>query len=739
MPAAAPAPTSTALKPLSAPQKALRKLGLVRDIDLALHLPLRYEDETRIVRLADARDGDTVQLEGTVTHSEITFRPRRQLLVTLDDGSDACTLRFFSFYPAHQKTLAVGARVRVRGELRGGFLGRTIMHPSFHAAGGELPDALTPVYPTSAQLPQAYLRKVVASGLARADLSETLPHELLSSLQCVVRAPWTLRDALRYLHHPGPDVSLDALEDRSHPAWQRLKAEELLAQQISQLTAKRERDALRAPALNTRPGGLHEQLLAVLPFSLTGAQRRVGDEIAHDLARAVPMHRLLQGDVGSGKTVVAALAAAIAIDSGWQCALMAPTEILAEQHFTKLIGWLEPLLAPRGKRVAWLTGSQKKKQRSEMLALIASGEAALVVGTHAVIQDQVQFQNLALAIIDEQHRFGVAQRLALRGKMGSAPSLAHFVSPLSPSWGNAGGPAEPVPRRSGPSDALGSDAAISAEPHLLMMTATPIPRTLAMSYYADLDVSTIDELPPGRTPIVTKVVSDQRRHEVVERIRAQVAQGRQVYWVCPLIEESEALDLSNATQTHADLSEALPGVLVGLLHSRMAPAEKKAVMALFKEGHMGLLVSTTVIEVGVDVPNASLMVIEHAERFGLSQLHQLRGRVGRGAAASACVLLYTPPDGGRLGETARERLKAMAETNDGFEIARRDLEIRGPGEFLGARQSGAAMLRFADLATDGHLLEWARGAAATMLVQFPDAAEKHVARWLGTKAEFLKA
>jgi ATP-dependent DNA helicase RecG len=413
------------------------------------------------------------------------------------------------------------------------------------------------------------------------------------------------------------------------------------------------------------------------------------------------MHRLLQGDVGSGKTVVAALAAAIAIDSGWQCALMAPTEILAEQHFAKLIGWLEPLLAPLGKRVAWLTGSQKKKQRSEMLALIASGEAALVVGTHAVIQDQVQFQNLALAIIDEQHRFGVAQRLALRGKMG--------------------------------------DGLEGGEPHLLMMTATPIPRTLAMSYYADLDVSTIDELPPGRTPIVTKVVSDQRRHEVIERIRAQVAQGRQVYWVCPLIEESEALDLSNATQTHADLSDALPGVLVGLLHSRMTSPEKKAVMALFKDGHMGLLVSTTVIEVGVDVPNASLMVIEHAERFGLSQLHQLRGRVGRGAAASACVLLYTPPEGGRLGETARERLKAMAETNDGFEIARRDLEIRGPGEFLGARQSGAAMLRFADLTTDGHLLEWARGAAATMLAQYPDAAEKHVARWLGTKAEFLKA
>lgn len=700
------APTAAPRKELSAPQKAMHKLGLVRDIDLALHLPLRYEDETRIVRLHDARDGEVVQVEGTVTKQDIQYRPRRQLLVTLDDGSDTCTLRFFSFYPAHQKTLAVGARVRVRGEVRGGFMGKTMMHPAFHAAGGELPEALTPVYPTSAQLPQAYLRKAVVSGLKRADLSETLPQPVLHSLQDTLRglrAPlMSLRQALEYLHHPGPDVSLAALEDRSHPAWQRLKAEELLAQQLSQLQAKRERDALRAPALQTAPGGLHEQLLAALPFALTTAQRRVGEEIARDLRRQVPMHRLLQGDVGSGKTVVAALAAAIAIDSGWQCALMAPTEILAEQHFSKLIGWLEPLLEPLGKRVAWLTGSQKKKQRTEMLELIASGEAALVVGTHAVIQDQVQFKNLALAIIDEQHRFGVAQRLALRSKMGGAE--------------------------------LGA-----GEPHLLMMSATPIPRTLAMSYYADLDVSTIDELPPGRTPIVTKVVSDSRRHEVIERIHAQVTEGRQVYWVCPLIEESEAIDLSNATETHAELSQLLPGVLVGLLHSRMPVAEKKAVMSLFSGGQMGVLVSTTVIEVGVDVPNASLMVIEHAERFGLSQLHQLRGRVGRGAAASACVLLYTPNEGGRLGETARERLKAMAETNDGFEIARRDLEIRGPGEFLGARQSGAPLLRFADLATDTHLLEWARQAAVDMLNRFPEAAERHVGRWLGTRAEYLKA
>jgi len=680
-------------KEMSAPQKALLKLGLARDIDLALHLPLRYEDETRIVKLRDARENDLVQIEAVVTACEVTFRPRRQLLVTVDDGTDTCVLRFFNFYPSQQKALAVGARIRARGEIRGGFMGRTLLHPSFRAAGGELPDALTPVYPTVAGLPQAYLRRAVLGGLARADLSDTLPPG--ASSQIGLQPLWGLREALSFLHHPAPDVPLAAFEDRSHPAWQRLKAEELLAQQLSQLQSKRERDRLRAPALPARRGALHEKLLAALPFQLTAAQRRVGEEIARDLARGVPMHRLLQGDVGSGKTVVAALAAAICIDAGRQCALMAPTEILAEQHFRKLIGWLEPL----GVRVAWLTGGQKKRERAAMLALIAGGEAGLVVGTHAVIQDKVEFKSLALAIIDEQHRFGVAQRLALRGKMKEE----------------------------------------GQDPHLLMMSATPIPRTLAMSYYADLDVSTIDELPPGRTPIVTKLIADSRREEVVQRIRAQLAAGRQVYWVCPLIEESEAIDLTNATATHEALSAALPGVMVGLLHSRMPAAEKKAVMALFTEGRMGVLVSTTVIEVGVDVPNASLMVIEHAERFGLSQLHQLRGRVGRGAAASACVLLYASGDGGRLGEMARARLKAMAETGDGFEIARRDLDIRGPGEFLGARQSGAPLLRFADLATDTALLDWARRMAPAMLDKHPELAHKHVARWLGGKSEYLKA
>ncbi len=691
MPDKAPTPAS----PLSPPQKAMLKLGLRRDIDLALHLPLRYEDETRITRLRDARSGDEVQIEGEVTANEVVYRPRRQLLITLDDGSDTCQLRFFNFYPSQQKAWQLGTRLRARGELKGGLLGWTLLHPVCKVAGGELPNALTPVYPTVAALPQAYLRKAVQSGLARAELTDTLPPD--TPPPAGMPPWWGLRQALDFLHHPTPDVSLEALADRSHPAWLRLKAEELLAQQLSQLQARRARERLQSLALRRRPDAqsLYSRLMAGLPFELTGAQQRVVAEIAADMARQVPMHRLLQGDVGSGKTVVAALAAAVCMDTGHQCALMAPTEILAGQHFTKLIGWLEPL----GVKVAWLTGSQKKKERQAMLDLVASGEAGLVVGTHAVIQQQVRFNSLALAVIDEQHRFGVAQRLALREKM----------------------------------------AATGQEPHLLMMSATPIPRTLAMSYYADLDVSTLDELPPGRSPVVTKLVADERRDEVVQRIRAQLDQGRQVYWVCPLIEESEAVDLVNATQTHQDLQAALPGVPVGLLHSRMPVAEKRAVMAEFTAGRMGVLVSTTVIEVGVDVPNASLMVIEHAERFGLSQLHQLRGRVGRGAAASACVLLYARGEGARLGETARARLKAMAETPDGFEIARRDLEIRGPGEFLGARQSGDALLRFADLATDLLLLEWARALAPVMLARHAGLAERHVQRWLGDRADYLKA
>ena len=680
-------------------------MGLLRDIDLALHLPLRYEDETRITALASARTGETVQIEATVTASEVQLRPRRMLKVQVDDGSGTCELTFFSFYPSHLKTLAVGERLRFRGEIKGGFWGRQMLHPSFRKAEGALPQALTPVYPTTAQLPQAYVRRAVASALLRADLSETLPPGLQPPLvygekngQKGLQAAWSLREALLFLHHPQPDVALATLEDHSHPAWQRLKAEELLAQQLSQHQAQRERARLRAPVLASS-GVLEQQLRVQLPFALTAAQERVCREIAADLARPQPMHRLLQGDVGAGKTVVAALSALHAIEAGWQCALMAPTEILAEQHFAKLVGWLEPLLAPLGRCVAWLAGAQKKKERTAMLARVASGEAALVVGTHAVIQEQVQFARLGLAVIDEQHRFGVAQRLALRQKNTTA----------------------------------------QGEPHLLMMSATPIPRTLAMSYYADLDVSTIDELPPGRTPIVTRVIPDSRKDEIIARLGVQLAAGRQAYWVCPLIEESEALDLSNATATHEDLSAALPGMRVGLLHSRMPTAEKKDVMAQFAAGALQVLVATTVIEVGVDVPNASLMVIEHAERFGLSQLHQLRGRVGRGAVASACVLLYSVGDSGRLGDTAKDRLRAMQETTDGFEIARRDLAIRGPGEFLGARQSGAALLRFADLEQDSALLDWARAVAPQLWQQHPPLAQQHIARWLGGKTDYLKA
>lgn len=678
-------PESTAsspAKPLSGPQRALQRLGLLRPIDLALHLPLRYEDETRLDRLRDAHPGETVQIEGRVTLCRVEQGRRRQLLVSLrDDEDQALQLRFLNFYPSQQKQMAEGKRLRVRGELRGGLFGREMVHPVVKPAGGELAQSLTPVYPATAQLPQAYLRKAIAAALPKAPLQELLPPGFVPA-----GLP-SLRAALELLHHPPPGAP--GLDDHSHPAWQRLKFEELLAQQLSQLQSKALRAKQRAPRL--RGGGLVERLLATLPFALTGAQRRVVEEIAADLAREQPLHRLLQGDVGSGKTVVAALAAAVCIDAGWQCALMAPTELLAEQHLRKLVGWLQPL----GVQVAWITGSVKGKKREALLAAAAAGEAQLVVGTHAVIEDKVQFAKLGLAIVDEQHRFGVAQRLALRRKLAER----------------------------------------GLEPHLLMMSATPIPRTLAMSYYADLDVSTLDELPPGRTPIVTKVFSLAKREAVVARIRDEVAEGKQCYWVCPLIEESEDSDLKAATATHAELAALLGEDRVGLLHGRLKPDEKAAVMARFSSGELPLLVATTVIEVGVDVPNASLMVIEQAERFGLAQLHQLRGRVGRGTAASVCVLLY----GGPLSESGRERLKAMAETSDGFEIARRDLAIRGPGEFMGHRQSGAELLRFADLQDDAPLLVAARALAPRLLDQHPAAAQAQVQRWLGARAELLKA
>ncbi|WP_341248142.1 ATP-dependent DNA helicase RecG [Cupriavidus pauculus] len=681
----------------------LAKLGLRRPVDLVLHLPLRYEDETTLepIREAVRRAGMglAAQVEGEVVSNEVTFRPRRQLVVKIADETDELTLRFLNFYGSQTKQMAEGARLRVRGEIRGGFFGAEMVHPTVRTVTPDdpLPDRLTPVYPATAGISQAYLRKAIGGAMLRTALPETLPQAVLRGPLAQLKLP-PLIDCLRLLHNPPPQESEAALADRSHPAWVRIKFDELLAQQISLRRSQAARREKNAPSMPRRDDGLLSRFLTALPFQLTGAQQHVVEEIAADMARPHPMHRLLQGDVGSGKTIVAALAACQAIDAGYQAALMAPTEILAEQHFRKLSGWLEPLGVP----VVWLAGSLKSKAKREAVARAESGEARLVIGTHALIQDGVRFANLGLAVVDEQHRFGVAQRLALRGKAGE------------------GDRHRPVDEK---------------VPHQLMMSATPIPRTLAMTYYADLDVSVIDELPPGRTPIVTRLVNDARRDEVIERVHHAAADGRQVYWVCPLIEESEALQLQTAVETYETLVAALPDLRVGLVHGRLPPAEKAAVMDDFSANRLQVLVATTVIEVGVDVPNASLMVIEHAERFGLAQLHQLRGRVGRGSAESVCLLMYQAP----LSPTARERLATMRETTDGFEIARRDLQIRGPGEFLGARQSGEAMLRFADLETDAWLVDYAQAAAEMMLERFPEAVEAHLSRWLGGREHFLKA
>jgi ATP-dependent DNA helicase RecG len=688
-------PREPRAKPGAALADKLARIGLTRDADLVLHLPLRYEDHTRLVPLAALAAGSEQQAEGTVVTTDIQYRPRRQLVCLLEDGADASggraqlVLRFFHFYPNQQKALAVGRRVRVFGEVREGHFGREIVHPQFAQVepGAALPDRLTPVYPTTAGLAQETLRKVVARALAAdpALTAETLPERLVQRRQL-----WKFGDAVRFLHAPPPRLppsAQRALEARAHPAWTRLKYDELIAQQLSLKAHRRARAARHAPVL-TGTRALTDALRARIPFKLTRAQERVWREISHDLKRATPMQRLLQGDVGSGKTIVAALAALQAIESGRQVALMAPTEILAEQHYRKLAQWLEGLPI----KVAWLTGGLPAKARRSATAAIASGEAMFAIGTHALFEDEVALPRLGLAIVDEQHRFGVAQRLKLRGK------------------------------------AMG-------EAHQLMMSATPIPRTLAMTFYADLDVSLLDEMPPGRTPVTTHLVNNRRRPEIVGRIRAACAQGRQAYWVCPLIEESEKLELQTAVALHAELTAALPEFKVGLLHGRMKPEAKAAVMAAFVAGNVQVLVATTVIEVGVDVPNASLMVIEHAERFGLAQLHQLRGRVGRGAAESTCYLLFEEP----LTDTAKARLKVIYETTDGFEIARQDLLIRGPGEFLGARQSGVPLLRFADLERDVALIEQARDDAELLLQTDPAAAAAHLARWLGGKQEFIKA
>jgi ATP-dependent DNA helicase RecG len=672
-------------------ESKLAKLGLRTDMDLVLHLPMRYEDETQIVPIREAclRGGHVSQVEGVVTKNEIAYKPRRQLLVTIADETSDIQLRFMNFYGSQVKQLAEGTRVRARSEVRHGFFGAEMVHPLYKIVneGAPLPNSLTPVYPAGEGLSQTILRRAIADAMKRVDWTDTVPRAVREKLNLAEFQP-----AVRLLHYPPPDVDEHALTERSHPAWTRVKFDELLAQQLSLKRAQQARREKGAPVLGA-VGELSSSFLQALPFRLTNAQQRVVEEIRRDLREDYPMQRLLQGDVGSGKTVVAALAAAQAIDSGYQAALMAPTEILAEQHFRKIAAWMEPL----GVKVAWLTGSLKKKDKTAASEMAESGEANLVIGTHALIQDSVQFAKLGLVLVDEQHRFGVGQRLTLRNK--------------------------------------GSDGLV---PHQLMMSATPIPRTLAMTYYADLEVSVIDELPPGRTPIVTRAIDQNRRDEVIERVHAAAQEGRQVYWVCPLIEESEALQLQTATETYETLAEALPDLVVGLVHGRMKPAEKQVIMDAFTAGEVHVLVATTVIEVGVDVPNASLMVIEHAERFGLSQLHQLRGRVGRGSAASVCLLLYQSP----LGPVAKQRLMTMRETTDGFEIARRDLEIRGPGEFLGARQSGQAMLRFANLETDQWIVEQARDVAAWLLESDRPEAEAivdaHLQRWLGGREEFLK-
>ncbi|RQX93410.1 ATP-dependent DNA helicase RecG [Burkholderia stagnalis] len=688
-------------KPVKTADK-LAKLGLTRSIDLVLHLPMRYEDETTLTPIGELLPGGVSQAEGVVFDNEVAYRPRRQLVVKIqDDDGEQLVLRFLNFYGSQVKQMAVGQRLRVRGDVRGGFFGMEMVHPAVRVveADAPLPQVLTPVYPSTAGVSQAYLRKAIENAVERTPLPELLPPEIDRAYLRPLGVP-SLADAVRILHHPGVDSDEAALMDGSHPAWTRIKFDELLAQQLSLKRAHEERRTRSAPAMPRRAandaGALTTRLYAALPFTLTGAQARVVDEIAHDLTLPHPMQRLLQGDVGSGKTVVAALAAAQAIDAGYQAALMAPTEILAEQHARKLRGWLEPL----GVSVAWLAGSLKAKEKRAAIEAAALGTAQLVIGTHAIIQDAVEFARLGLVIVDEQHRFGVEQRLALRAKAANA-----------------------------------ADGAQGFQPHQLMMSATPIPRTLAMTYYADLEVSTIDELPPGRTPIMTRLVGDARRDEVIGRVREAALTGRQVYWVCPLIEESETLQLQTAVETYETLVAALPELKVGLVHGRLSPADKAAVMDAFTRNEVQLLVATTVIEVGVDVPNASLMVIDHAERFGLAQLHQLRGRVGRGTAASVCVLLYSGP----LSIAGRARLKTMRETTDGFEIARRDLEIRGPGEFLGARQSGAAMLRFANLETDGWLIDPAREAAAWLIAGYPDVVTQHLARWLGAREQYLKA
>ncbi|MGN5149697.1 ATP-dependent DNA helicase RecG [Aeromonas enteropelogenes] len=668
----------------------LERLGLATVQDLLFHLPLRYEDRTQVWPIGDLPPGLHGAVEGEIQDTQLVMGRRRMLVCRISDGTGTLTLRFFNFTAAQKNSLAQGRLIRCFGEVRPGKYGLEMAHPEYKLLGddqaGQTESALTPVYPTTEGLRQLTLRNLTDQALAQLDLygvEELLPAGLYPH-------QIELAAALRLLHRPPPSVALPLLENGQHPAQQRLVLEELLAHNLSVLKVRAQSQTQLARALKPAPK-LVEQLLGALPFKPTGAQSRVVAEIGKDLQQSHPMMRLVQGDVGSGKTLVAALAALQAIGNGCQVGLMAPTELLAEQHAINFAKWLEPL----GIQVGWLAGKQKGKAREEALAAIADGSVKMVVGTHAIFQEQVVFQRLALVIIDEQHRFGVHQRLALREK----------------------GEREGV------------------HPHQLIMTATPIPRTLAMTAYADLDTSVIDELPPGRTPITTVALPDSRRQDVIERVRLACTEGKQAYWVCTLIEESEVLECQAAEDTAAELQNLLPGLHIGLVHGRMRPVEKQRVMEEFKAGILQLLVATTVIEVGVDVPNASLMIIENPERLGLAQLHQLRGRVGRGAVASHCVLLYHAP----LSKTAQSRLGVLRETNDGFQIAQRDLELRGPGELLGTRQTGLADLKIADLVRDQPLIPQVQKMARFLMDKHPSHVEPLIRRWLGLRDHYSNA
>ena len=667
----------------------LSALGVATTQDLLFLLPLRYEDRTRVVPLGELRAGQRAAVEGEVLLTEVVFRGRRQMLCKIADGSGYLTLRFFYFTTQQRSALARGVRVRCFGEARRGPNGLEIVHPEYRridpGTAEPTEEHLTPIYPGTEGVTQGRLRMLVGMALDQTtarDIEDWLPAIVLADS----RLP-TLREALSYVHRPPADAPVQMLLEWRHPAQRRLAFEELLAHQLS-LKLLRQR-IQSDPGWPLRAGGaLKQSLLAALPFTLTAAQRRALQEIEHDLKLPKPMLRLVQGDVGCGKTLIAALAATLAVQTGRQAALMAPTELLADQHAQNFRRWFEPL----GISVTLLTGRQTGKARAAVLQGIREGHAAIVIGTHALFQEQVEFAALALVIVDEQHRFGVHQRLSLREK------------------GSAGG----------------------RQPHQLIMTATPIPRTLAMTAYADLDVSVIDELPPGRTAVKTVVLADVRRDEVVQRIRSACLAGRQAYWVCPLIDESDEMPYQAAEETAASLAEALPELKVGLIHGRLQPKAKEAMMRRFKAGEIQLLVATTVIEVGVDVPNATLMVIENAERMGLAQLHQLRGRVGRAQHASSCLLLYRAP----LSPIARARLSVMRDTNDGFEVARRDLELRGPGELLGTRQTGLAQMRVADLLRDADLLPRVQQAAETLLREFPAQVGPLIRRWVGHAEQY---